>query len=124
LTEQSREAITGGRRVAEVVAIDLGPVFADARADEFEERLKFVLREVDASAGRIVLLLSLGPLDEIDQLCTRHETVRAELDQAVRDADWEKAARRAYESSRIEQEIAAARCMRAAPGSEDDSLLD
>lgn len=124
LTEQSSPGIAAGRRVAEIVVIDLAPAFAGASADEFEERLNFVLRQVDASAGRIVLLLDLGALDPIGHLSQRHEAVQAELDQAVRDGDWERAARRTYEAGQIEQAIAAAHWLHAEHGPEEDKLVD
>ncbi len=124
LNEQPRDAIPDGQRVADIVVIDLGPVFAGARDDEFEERFKVVLREVEASAGRIVLFMGLRQMDPITHLYQRHETVRAELDQAIRDADWERAARWTYESRQIEQEIAAGRWASAEDGAERESMMD
>lgn len=124
LTEMSRDAISNAQRVAEIVVIDLGPLFAGAKDDEFEDRLKIVLREVEASAGRIVLFMGLGELDPIAPLQQRHETVRLELDQAIRDADWERAARHTYESSLIEQAMAAASWPSGEHGLQDEALGD
>ena len=47
-------------REARIMALDVGQLLAGAKyRGEFEERLKAVLREVEASEGQIILLLCL-----------------------------------------------------------------
>jgi ATP-dependent Clp protease ATP-binding subunit ClpB len=82
----------------------------DAASRERLKKLEKELADAKEEADRLEARwkAELEELNKVGRLRERLETVRTELEQAAREADWERAARLKYESGQLEQELAAA----------------
>ena len=82
----------------------------DAASRERLKKLEKELADAKEEADRLEARwkAELEELNKVARLRERLEAVRSELEQAAREADWERAARLKYEAGQLEQELAAA----------------